>query len=341
MSKSKRFMREKTAFITGADGFIGSHVTEAIVRAGFHVRALAYYNSFDSRGWLDCLPQDILAHVEVVMGDIRDIHLVERLVQGTDVVFHLAALIGIPFSYLAPDLYVQTNIQGTLNVLNAVRKWGQAKLIHTSTSEVYGSAQSVPITETHPLNPQSPYAASKLAADHLALSYHASFEVPVTVIRPFNTFGPRQSTRAIIPTLLTQMRQTRPAVKVGLTTPTRDFTFVTDTAAGFLAASSTDNGVGRVIQLGSNFEVSVAELITRLSEILGVEPIIETEEARLRPSGSEVHRLWADNTLAKTLLGWAPTYEGKEGFLRGLKETAEWFAEPTNYARYRGEGYTV
>jgi NAD dependent epimerase/dehydratase len=334
-------MKERTAFITGADGFIGSHLVEALVKQGFRVRALAYYNSFDSRGWLDCLPHDVLADVEVVMGDIRDGHLVERLVQDVDLVFHLAALIGIPFSYLAPDLYVQTNIQGTLNVLNAVRKWGRAKLIHTSTSEVYGSAQSVPITESHPLNPQSPYAASKLAADHLALSYYASFEIPVTVIRPFNTFGPRQSTRAIIPTLLTQMRQSTPIVKVGLTTPTRDFTFVTDTASGFLAAAMSDAGCGRVIQLGSNFEVSVAELITAISELLGVQPIIETESARLRPSGSEVHRLWADNTLAKTLLGWKPAYEGKEGFLRALQITADWFNEPANASRYRLGSYTV
>lgn len=331
----------KTVFITGADGFIGSHLTEALVRSGAKVRALVYYNSFDSRGWLDQLPQSVLSQFEVIAGDVRDTQHMEKLIKDADVVYHLAALIGIPFSYIAPDLYIQTNVQGTLNVLNAVRKWDRAKLIHTSTSEVYGTAQTAPITEAHPLNPQSPYSASKAAADHLALSYYYSFETPVTVVRPFNTFGPRQSTRAIIPTLITQMKQPGAVVKVGLTTPTRDFTYVTDTAAGFICAAESPKALGQLIQLGSNFEISIAELIDCLSETIGVTPTIETEQARLRPGSSEVHRLWADNSMAKRLLGWKPEYEGRAGFVRALKQTVDWFSEPLNLGRYRPGTYTV
>lgn len=334
-------MKGKTVFVTGADGFIGSHLVEALVTAGAKVRALVYYNSFDSRGWLDSVPANILSEVEIVPGDVRDPQHMERLVKDTDVVFHLASLIGIPYSYVAPDLYIQTNINGTLNLLNAARKWGKAKFIHTSTSEVYGTAQFVPITEQHPIHPQSPYAASKAAADHLALSYFCAFELPVTVVRPFNTFGPRQSTRAVIPTLLTQMKQAEPRVKIGLTTPTRDFTFVTDTAQGFIAAARSEKARGQVVQLGSNFEISIADLIQALGSILRVTPIVESEAERMRPEKSEVHRLWADNTKSKELLDWKPVYEGKPGFLKALAATAEWFSDPKNLSHYRADTYTV
>jgi dTDP-glucose 4,6-dehydratase len=265
----------------------------------------------------------------------------EKFVRDVDVVFNLAALIGIPYSYVAPDQYIQTNVTGTLNILTAVKKSGQAALVHTSTSEVYGSAQFVPMTEDHPINPQSPYAASKAGADLLALSYHTSFQLPVTVVRPFNTFGPRQSTRAIIPTLLTQFCEKTPRIKVGALHPTRDFTFVTDTAAGFIAAASTDRGVGKVVQLGSNFEVSVAEIIEMLSEITGRTPTVEVEHNRMRPEASEVQRLYADNSRARELFGWKPEFAGREGFKRALAITAAWFAEPGNRARYRVATYTI
>ena len=333
-------MASKTAFVTGSDGFIGSHLVEGLVSAGYKVKALVYYNPFDSHGWLDSIPKEVSSQIEIVSGDIRDSHHMERLIEGVDVVFHLAALIGIPFSYVAPDLYIQTNVQGTLNILNAVRKWGRASMIHTSTSEVYGTAQFVPMTELHPINPQSPYAASKAAADHLALSYHRSFEVPVTVIRPFNTFGPRQSTRAVIPSLLSQLLS-QPEVKAGLTTPTRDFTYVTDTAAGFIAAAKSPAAVGETVQLGSNFEISIADLIESIASIVGVKATVKSESDRHRPEKSEVHRLWADNAKAKKLLNWAPKFGGKEGFLKALAITTEWFREPSNLARYRAGKYTV
>ena len=333
--------KSETAFVTGSDGFIGSHLVEALIRAGTKVRALTYYNSFGSNGWLDTLSPDVFSEIEVVPGDVRDPQHMERLVKGCDVVFHLAALIGIPFSYVAPDLYIQTNVNGTLNILNAAHKSGHCRIIHTSTSEVYGTAQFVPITEEHPLNPQSPYAASKASADHLALSFYRSFELPVTVVRPFNTFGPRQSTRAIIPTLITQMQRKSPTIKVGSLTPKRDFTFVKDTAAGFIAASHASKAQGQVVQLGSNFEVSMADVVEDLAKIFGTTPKIETEEARIRPEKSEVHRLWAANKKAKDLLGWEPEHLGRAGFTKALRATVEWFAAPQNLAHYRNLGYGV
>jgi NAD dependent epimerase/dehydratase len=325
----------KTVFVTGADGFIGSHLVEALVTRSLKVRALVYYNSLGSFGWLDSLPPEVLSQVEVVAGDVRDPHLLETLTKDADVIFHLAALIGIPFSYTAPDLYVQTNIQGTLNLLQAARKWGRAKFIHTSTSEIYGSAQFVPITEKHPVSPQSPYAATKAAADQMALSFYYSFEVPVSVVRPFNTFGPRQSTRAIIPALVLQMLGDEGVIRVGATTPTRDFTYVKDTVEGFVAAAVSDRSIGETIQLGSNFELSIGELISLIGESLGVQPKIVTEEVRMRPEKSEVLRLWADNTRAREILGWNPNFGGKDGFRKALEMTIDWFRQPRNREGYK------
>jgi dTDP-glucose 4,6-dehydratase len=327
--------------ITGADGFIGSHLTEIMVRRGYDVRAFVMYNSFDSWGWLDDVPADIRDNLDVVAADIRDPFAVRDAMQDCDAVLHLAALIAIPFSYRAPQAYVETNVSGTLNVLQAARDLGLSKVVHTSTSEVYGTARFVPITEEHPLQGQSPYSASKIGADQLAFSFHASFDLPVAVIRPFNTYGPRQSARAVIPTIITQIAGGARRIKLGAVTPTRDFNYVTDTAAGFIAVLESSAAVGQVINIGSNYEISIGDTARVIAEAMGTTIEIETDEARLRPAGSEVERLWADNAKAKTLLGWQPAYGGLDGFRRGLKQTAEWFMNPDNLKRYRVGRYVV
>jgi dTDP-glucose 4,6-dehydratase len=331
----------KRVLVTGADGFIGSHLTEALVRAGHDVRAFVMYNSLNSWGWLDTCDAAIRNDFDVFAGDIRDPYGVRQAMQGCDTVLHLAALIAIPYSYHSPYTYVDTNIKGTLNVVQAARELGVGKVIHTSTSEVYGTAQFVPITEAHPLRGQSPYSASKISADQIAMSYHASFGTPVAVVRPFNTYGPRQSARAVIPTIITQIAQGQREIKLGSVHPTRDFSHVNDTVRGFLAAHDSAAAVGEVINLGSNFEISVGEAARTIADVMGVEVEIVTDDERLRPAGSEVERLWADNSKAKDLLGWEPLYGGYAGFRRGLAETIDWFADPRNLAKYKWDRYNI
>jgi NAD dependent epimerase/dehydratase len=327
--------------VTGADGFIGSHLCEALVRKGHHVKAFVLYNSFNSWGWLDYIPVEIKENLEVFAGDIRDPHGVKKAMEGCDAVLHLAALIAIPYSYHSPDTYVDTNIKGTLNVLQAARELGIKRLIHTSTSEVYGTARFVPITEEHPLQGQSPYSASKIGADQLAYSFFTSFELPVVIVRPFNTYGPRQSARAIIPTIITQLVADSPLIKLGALSPTRDFTYVSDTVRGFIAALERDEGRGEVVQLGSNFEITIATLTQTLAQLMGKDIQIITDEQRLRPKDSEVERLWADNSKAKQLFAWQPEFAGLDGLKHGLLKTIEWFLEPTHTAMYRTDKYTL
>jgi NAD dependent epimerase/dehydratase len=334
-------MKTKTILVTGSDGFIGSHLTEALVRQGYNVRAFVFYNSFNSWGWLDRSPKDILDNLNVFAGDVRDPHGVKEAMKGCDAVLHLAALIAIPYSYHSPDTYVDTNIKGTLNVLQASRELGVSRIIHTSTSEVYGTARFVPITEEHPLQGQSPYSATKIAADQLAYSFYASFGLPVVIARPFNTYGPRQSARAVIPTIITQIANGKRQIKLGSVSPTRDFNYVQDTVAGFIAALKSDAGLGEVVNFGSNFEISVGDTVSLIAEAMDVQIEIITDEARLRPENSEVERLWADNRKAKEIFNWEPAYGGREGFKRGLMETAEWFRNPANLAGYKSDLYNI
>lgn len=327
--------------LTGADGFIGSHLAEQLVREGHDVRAIVLYNSFDSRGWLDSAPAEITSEIEFLPGDIRDPALMMSAVAGREAVLHLAALIAIPYSYAAPDLYVQTNVQGTLNLLNAARAADVGRFIHTSTSEVYGTARYVPMDEGHPLQGQSPYSASKIAADQMVNAFHASFGLPTVTVRPFNTFGPRQSARAVIPTIVSQLAAGKREVALGALTPTRDFTYVPDTVSGFIAALTADAAVGEVVNLGVGFEVSIAETFALIAEVMGVDAVAVEEGGRLRPAKSEVERLYSDNSKARELLGWEPRYRGVEGFREGLAATAAWFTDPANLARYRTDAYTV
>ena len=330
-----------TILITGADGFIGSHLTEALVRLGYKVRAFVMYNSFNSWGWLDhCVPE-IKGQFEIFSGDIRDPHGVKEAMKGCEAVLHLAALIAIPYSYHSPDTYIDTNIKGTLNVLQAARELGVKRVIHTSTSEVYGSARFVPITEEHPLQGQSPYSATKIAADHLAYSFYASFGLPVVIVRPFNTYGPRQSARAVIPTIITQIANGKRQIKLGAASPTRDFNYIQDTVSGFIAALSSEKGLGEVVNLGSNFEISVGDTAQLIAETMNTEIKIISDEERLRPENSEVERLWADNTKAAQLFGWQPSYGGREGFKRGLGETAKWFIQADNLSKYKADVYNI
>lgn len=327
--------------VTGADGFIGSHLTEALVRQGYDVRAFVLYNSFNSWGWLDHCAADVKGRFEVFAGDIRDPNGVRAAMQGCDAVLHLAALIAIPYSYHSPDTYIDTNIKGTLNVLQAARDLGCRRVVHTSTSEVYGTARFVPITEEHPLLGQSPYSASKIGADQLAYSFYSSFELPVTIARPFNTYGPRQSARAVIPTIITQIASGSRCIKLGSVSPTRDFNFVEDTVAGFIAALEGEGGLGEMVNFGSNYEISVGDTVRLIAEVMNAEVEITTDEARLRPANSEVERLWAANDKAARLFGWRPAYPGIEGLHRGLTKTAAWFTDPANLAQYKADRYNI
>lgn len=330
-----------TILVTGADGFIGSHLTEALVRQGYKVRAFVYYNSFNSWGWLDNCDEDVKGNFEVFAGDIRDPHGVKEAMKGCEAVLHLAALIAIPFSYHSPDSYVDTNIKGTLNILQAARELGVKRVIHTSTSEVYGTAQFVPINENHPLQGQSPYSATKIAADQLAHSFYASFGLPVITIRPFNTYGPRQSARAVIPTIITQIANGGRSVKLGLFTPTRDFTYVSDTVAGYIAALKSATGLGEVINVGSNFEISIGDTAKLIAECMEVSIDLSSEENRVRPENSEVKRLWADNRKANLILNWQPQYDGEKGFKQGLFETITWFRNSENLMKYKSALYNL
>jgi len=314
------FWNGRKVLVTGAGGFIGSHLTERLAKEGARVRAFVYYNSFGRWGWLDETGSDLMKSIEVFSGDIRDPNRVFEAVEGQKIVFHLASLVAIPYSYHAPDSYVQTNIGGTLNVLNACRMVKIERLIHTSTSEVYGTAQYVPIDEKHPLQGQSPYSATKIGADMLAESFHCSFNLPVTIVRPFNTYGPRQSARAVIPTILSQLFQGSNHIKLGALHPTRDFNFVEDTVSGFLALAEADAAIGRVVNLGSGREISIGDLVKTLLSITGKKAEIVCEEERLRPEGSEVDRLLCDASLAKGLTDWQPYYTLENG----LGMTASW-----------------
>ncbi|KPJ93292.1 MAG: NAD-dependent dehydratase [Gammaproteobacteria bacterium SG8_11] len=331
----------KKILVTGADGFIGSHLTEALVALGHDVRAFVLYNSFGSWGWLDHIEKNVQESLDIFMGDVRDPNGVRTAMQGCDVVLHLAALIGIPYSYHSPDTYVDTNIKGTLNILQAARDLDVAKVVHTSTSEVYGTAKFVPITEQHPLQGQSPYSASKIGADQIAMSFYCSFDTPVTIVRPFNTYGPRQSARAVIPTVITQLANGARQIKLGSLHPTRDFNYIEDTVRAFIAGAEADQAVGEVINIGSAFEISIGRTVELISEVMGCDAEITCDEQRIRPAASEVERLFASNNKAQQLLNWSPQYAHEDGFKKGLHKTAVWFSNPENLRSYKAHLYNI
>jgi NAD dependent epimerase/dehydratase len=325
----------KNVVVTGADGFIGSHLTEMLASRGAKVKALSLYNSFNNWGWLEyanCLDQ-----IEVVCGDVRDPNFCREITKGVDVVFHLAALIAIPYSYVAPDSYVATNVTGTLNMLQAARDAGVKRFLHTSTSEVYGTARFVPISEEHPLQPQSPYSATKIGADAVAMSFFYTFGMPLTVVRPFNTYGPRQSARAVIPTIITQILAGKQSIRLGSLHPTRDFNYVEDTCRGFIGLAECDDAIGKTINIGSNREISVGDLVGLIKEIMQADITVETDDERKRPEQSEVERLWCDNTRIRELTGFEPQTSLREGLAR----TVEWLRQPDNFRKYKANIYNV
>jgi len=325
----------KNILVTGADGFIGSHLVEMLVLQGANVKALSIYNSFNYWGWLEDI--NCLKNIEVLNGDVRDPHYCKHITKDIDIVFHLAALIAIPYSYVAPSSYVDTNINGTLNIVQACLENNVSRVIHTSTSEVYGTAKYVPIDEKHPLQPQSPYSASKIGADNMAMSFYNSFELPVTIARPFNTYGPRQSARAVIPTIITQIANGVKEIKLGDVTPTRDFNYVEDTCRGFIALAQSDKTIGETINIGSNFEITVSDTLNLIKEIMNSDVKFITDEQRIRPTNSEVHRLWCDNSKIKELTGFKPKYSIKDG----LTKTIEWFKIKENLSKYKSDIYNV
>jgi len=325
--------------VTGADGFIGSHLVEELVRRNFKVKAFVLYNSLGSWGWLDHIDKDIQNKIDIFIGDIRDPESVYNAIKDCESVLHLAALIGIPYSYVSPYSYIDTNITGTLNLLKFAKDLKIKKFIHTSTSEVYGTAKFVPITEEHPLQGQSPYSASKIGADQLAFSFYNSFDLPISIIRPFNTYGPRQSARAIIPTIITQIKNKQKVLKLGSLQPTRDFSYVEDTVSGFIEALVNPNSIGEFINLGSSFEISIGDTVKCISEILNADIDVVTDNERLRPKNSEVERLFASTEKAGKLLNWHPKYSGLKGFKHGLQKTINWFSDPKNLTFYKPEIY--
>ncbi len=326
----------KRVLVTGADGFIGSHLTELLVREGYNVRALSQYNSFNNWGWLDTIKD--LKNIEVVTGDIRDPFFCQEITKEVDIVFHLAALIAIPFSYKAPQSYVETNVTGTLNICKAALSNGVKRVMHTSTSEVYGTALYVPIDEKHPLQPQSPYSASKIGADAMAMSFYLSFNLPVTIARPFNTFGPRQSARAVIPTIISQIASGKKEIELGDVSPTRDFNFVEDTCLGMLQLATSEKTIGKTANIGSNREYSIEETFNLICKIMSKADVkLVKDQTRIRPKNSEVHRLWSDNTLINSLTGFKPNYTFEEG----LKQTVDWFLDSENLKKYKVDIYNV
>ena len=325
----------KQILITGADGFIGSHLTEMLLIKGCKVRALSQYNSFNNWGWLEQIQQN--DNLEVICGDIRDPYFCKEITKGIDTIFHLAALIAIPYSYVAPDSYVDTNVKGTLNICQAAKENSCSRVIHTSTSEVYGTARYVPIDEKHPLQPQSPYSASKIGADSMAMSFYSTFELPITIARPFNTYGPRQSARAVIPTIITQIASGKKRIQLGDVTPTRDFNYVLDTCRGMIALAESDNTIGETVNIGSNFEISVGDTLNIIRELMNSDVEFLTDEKRIRPKNSEVFRLWCDNTKIKKLTGFKPKYSIRDG----LKLTIDWFAKSDNLSQYKTNIYNV
>lgn len=323
------------ALITGADGFIGSHLTELLVREGYEVKALSQYNSFNSWGWLD--DTSCLGDIEVLTGDVRDPHYCKHITKNVDVIFHLAALIAIPYSYIAPGSYVDTNVSGTLNICQAAIDNNVSRVIHTSTSEVYGTARYVPIDEKHPLQAQSPYSASKIGADAMAMSFFNAFDLPLTIARPFNTYGPRQSARAVIPTIIAQIASGCPQIELGDVTPTRDFNYVADTCRGFLALARCEKAVGEVVNIGSNYEISVEDTLNLIRELMNSQVEFVFDQQRMRPEKSEVSRLWCDNTKIKALTGFEPEFSIKQG----LQKTIDWFTVAENLAKYKANIYNV
>ena len=321
--------------ITGADGFIGSHLTEMLVNQGHEIIALSQYNSFNNWGWLEDV--NCKSKIKVLTGDIRDPHYCKHITKDVDIIFHLAALIAIPYSYIAPDSYVDTNIKGTLNICQAAKENGNIRVIHTSTSEVYGTAQYVPIDENHPMQPQSPYSATKIAADAMAMSFFNAFELPVTIARPFNTYGPRQSARAVIPTIITQIANGVKEIKLGDVNPTRDFNYVEDTCRGFIALAEKDTTIGEIVNIGSNFEISVGDTLNLIKELMGSSIKFVTDKQRIRPANSEVFRLWCDNTKIERLTGFKPQIDIREG----LQKTIDWITQPDNLRAYKAEIYNV
>ena len=331
----------KKILITGADGFIGSHLVELLVKRGYGVKAFCFYNSSGSWGWLDTLEKEIKDEIDVCLGDIRDQEFVRNAAKGCSEIYHLAALIAIPYSYTAPSSYIDTNIHGTLNIVQAARELNIDRVIHTSTSETYGTAQFVPISENHPLVGQSPYAASKIGADQIALSFWRSFETPISVIRPFNTYGPRQSARAVIPTIITQIASGNKIIKLGSTTPTRDFNFVDDTCSAYLSIAKSSKSIGKVINVASKFEISIGETANLIATVMNSQIEIEIDNKRFRPKDSEVNRLFGDNSLIKEITDWEPKYGGLDGFKSGLEKTANWFSDPKNLSRYKPNSYAT
>jgi NAD dependent epimerase/dehydratase len=325
----------KKVLVTGADGFIGSHLVEMLVANGYIVRALAQYNSFNNWGWLDEV--DTINEIEIISGDIRDSHFCKKITKNVDLIFHLAALIAIPYSFSAPESYIDTNIKGTLNICQAAKENGGIQVIHTSTSEVYGTAQYVPIDENHPLQPQSPYSASKIAADAIAMSFYNSFELPVSVIRPFNTYGPRQSARAVIPAIITQIASGAKEIKLGDTTPTRDFNYVEDTCRAFIAIAESHQSIGETINVGSNFEISIGDTLEIIKNLMESDVKFIIDNERIRPLKSEVFRLWCDNSKIKNLTGFSPKVE----FQDGLIKTIDWIQNPKNLIKYKTQIYNV
>ena len=328
-------LKGKTVLVTGADGFIGSHLTEMLVKQGCKVKALSVYNSFNYWGWLETI--DCLDQVEVLNGDVRDPHYCKHITKGVDVVFHLAALIAIPYSYVAPTSYVETNVNGTLNICQAAIDNGCEKVIHTSTSEVYGTALYVPIDEKHPLQPQSPYSASKIGADNMAMSFYNAFDLPLVTARPFNTYGPRQSARAVIPTIISQIADGKKEIQVGDLSPTRDFNYVTDTCRGFIALAESDKVIGETINIGSNYEISIQDTFDLIKKVMNSDVNFVVDPSRIRPGKSEVQRLWCDNTKINNLTGFVPEVTIEEG----LRKTSEWFTNPENLKHYKTHIYNV
>lgn len=321
--------------ITGADGFIGSHLTESLLQKGYKVKALSFYNSFNYWGWLEDIPAN--KNLEIISGDVRDPHFVKQMMKDVDIVFHLASLIAIPFSYIAPSSYVKTNIEGTLNVCQVAKELGGIRIVHTSTSEVYGTALYVPIDEKHPKQPQSPYSASKIGADAIAMSFYNAFDLPVTVARPFNTYGPRQSARAVIPTIISQIATKTKKIELGDLTPIRDFSFVKDICRGFLAIAECDKTIGKEVNICSNSEVSIQDTLNMIKEIMQSDAQIIIDDQRLRPEKSEVFRLWGNNRLIKELTGFEPQFSLR----KGLEITCEWFTKPENLKKYKTGIYNI
>ncbi len=329
----------KKILITGSDGFLGSHLCELLVKKNYEIKALTYYNSFNSKGWLDTIPKEINQNINFVAGDIRDKELVKSAMSGCDCVIHLAALIAIPYSYVSPKSYIETNIVGTYNVLQSARELATEKIIHTSSSEVYGTAQKVPIDENHPLEGQSPYAATKIAADQLALSFYRSFDIPLAILRPFNIYGPRQSSRAVIPTIISQINNNIKNIELGNLDPTRDFTYVTETARAFELSIKAKKNIGEVINIGSNFDISIRDTFQLIAEKMNKDVKIKVAKGRLRPDKSEVKRLLASNKKAKRILNWQPKLPGVKGFKEGIEHTIEWFSDEKNLAYYNSINY--